>query len=743
MGVRGARVVVLATQIAQRRRAPRRAAASSAHRRGRLELGRAEAEVRGEPGAAARARAGGGSSSKPQPQCLRASLGSLPSVSRDLRPPGILARGPWQRRPGARRAGATSPSSRAPERSAPRPTPRSPRCATAARRRHDGLAARLAGFERRRRRAAARPAAAALGAAAGRRRRVGARSPRCASCATPTGRWLAGPPRAWLASLGRALGARRRRRGRGRRGPGGDAHARARGGVVGRARARAASRRSCCLPHRLVMLVGQAWLPPGAEVTPDARARRARLVAGRRRRLAGRGRRARCGAMADAARAVTSPFTPAQVPLVRPLGDLRCAARRLARPGLHGAKLVFGWAHGIGWIVMSLLCIAAVRRRVIPLWLARRGRRDRRRRAVRRQRRVRLANGAQRRQERAAATRYSLSQHMAVNTTVQVTMPAMGESVTEGTVLEWHKQEGDTVDADETLVEISTDKVDAEVPAPAAGTVVKIHAAEGDTVDVGAVLAEIAPTNGARARPPTRRTRPPPPRRRRRAPSGAGRDASTSSCPQMGESVTEGTILEWAKSRRRRGRGRRDDRRDLHRQGRRRAARARRRHDHRDPRRGRRDRHRRPGHRPHDRRRRRRRRPRRAGAGADRRAAPRRRRRRAADARRRRRSRPSPRRVAAAEGVDLDARHRHRPRRAHHQGRRARRASNGAHGRAAPPPDGAAQLHQGRRGDARPLHGRVAARSRPRPRSARSPSRRWTAAASSSRRPARRSPSPT
>ncbi len=59
---------------------------------------------------------------------------------------------------------------------------------------------------------------------------------------------------------------------------------------------------------------------------------------------------------------------------------------------------------------------------------------------------------------------------MAVNTTVQVTLPQMGESVTEGTVLEWHKQEGDSVEADEVLVEISTDKVDAEVPSPASGT---------------------------------------------------------------------------------------------------------------------------------------------------------------------------------------------------------------------------------------------------------------------------------
>src|SRR3954464_122934 len=82
---------------------------------------------------------------------------------------------------------------------------------------------------------------------------------------------------------------------------------------------------------------------------------------------------------------------------------------------------------------------------------------------------------------------------MAVDTTVQVVMPVMGDSVSEGTVLEWHKQEGDHVSEDETIVEISTDKVDAEVPAPAAGTVVKVHAAEGDTVTVGALLAEIAP----------------------------------------------------------------------------------------------------------------------------------------------------------------------------------------------------------------------------------------------------------
>jgi 2-oxoglutarate decarboxylase len=86
---------------------------------------------------------------------------------------------------------------------------------------------------------------------------------------------------------------------------------------------------------------------------------------------------------------------------------------------------------------------------------------------------------------------------MSVDTTTQVVMPQMGDSVAEGTILEWHKHEGDQVEADETLVEISTDKVDAEVPAGVAGTVVRLLAAEGDTVAVGSALAEIAPTNGA------------------------------------------------------------------------------------------------------------------------------------------------------------------------------------------------------------------------------------------------------
>src|SRR5919109_1343150 len=81
---------------------------------------------------------------------------------------------------------------------------------------------------------------------------------------------------------------------------------------------------------------------------------------------------------------------------------------------------------------------------------------------------------------------------MAVGTTVEVTLPRMGESVSEGTVLEWHAAVGDQVTADQTLVEVSTDKVDAEVPAPASGTLVRIHAQEGDTVAEDETVVEIS-----------------------------------------------------------------------------------------------------------------------------------------------------------------------------------------------------------------------------------------------------------
>src|SRR3954452_17240210 len=119
---------------------------------------------------------------------------------------------------------------------------------------------------------------------------------------------------------------------------------------------------------------------------------------------------------------------------------------------------------------------------------------------------------------------------MAVDTTTQVTMPALGESVTEGTVLEWHKQEGDSVEVDEVLVEISTDKVDAEVTSPAAGVLLKIHAPEGETVNVGALLAETGGNGNAASA-------------RAEAPSEAPAEAEIVdiTTPAGGESVTEGT----------------------------------------------------------------------------------------------------------------------------------------------------------------------------------------------------------
>ncbi|HWM53915.1 MAG TPA: multifunctional oxoglutarate decarboxylase/oxoglutarate dehydrogenase thiamine pyrophosphate-binding subunit/dihydrolipoyllysine-residue succinyltransferase subunit [Solirubrobacterales bacterium] len=89
---------------------------------------------------------------------------------------------------------------------------------------------------------------------------------------------------------------------------------------------------------------------------------------------------------------------------------------------------------------------------------------------------------------------------MAQTATVQIQMPEMGESVTEGIVLEWHVAEGDFVEEGDTVVEVSTDKVDAEVPAPAAGVITKLIASVDDEVPVGAPLAEMEPgENGASA----------------------------------------------------------------------------------------------------------------------------------------------------------------------------------------------------------------------------------------------------
>ncbi len=73
----------------------------------------------------------------------------------------------------------------------------------------------------------------------------------------------------------------------------------------------------------------------------------------------------------------------------------------------------------------------------------------------------------------------------------EVSLPELGESVTEGTVTRWLKQVGDEVAVDEPLLEVSTDKVDTEIPSPVAGTLLEIKASEDETVEVGTVLAVI------------------------------------------------------------------------------------------------------------------------------------------------------------------------------------------------------------------------------------------------------------
>jgi multifunctional 2-oxoglutarate metabolism enzyme len=138
---------------------------------------------------------------------------------------------------------------------------------------------------------------------------------------------------------------------------------------------------------------------------------------------------------------------------------------------------------------------------------------------------------------------------MAQAATVEIQMPQMGESVTEGTVLEWHKQEGDFVEEGETVVEVSTDKVDAEVPAPTTGKIVKLLKGEDDTVQVGEALAELDPSaDGASAdgdQPAPEAEAPP----AEEEPPAVEEGATVQLVmPEMGESVTEGTILEWHKS---------------------------------------------------------------------------------------------------------------------------------------------------------------------------------------------------
>ncbi|MFE1309784.1 2-oxoglutarate dehydrogenase, E2 component, dihydrolipoamide succinyltransferase [Streptomyces sp. NPDC058755] len=151
---------------------------------------------------------------------------------------------------------------------------------------------------------------------------------------------------------------------------------------------------------------------------------------------------------------------------------------------------------------------------------------------------------------------------------VSVTLPALGESVTEGTVTRWLKAEGERVEADEPLLEVSTDKVDTEIPSPAAGVLASIKVAEDETVEVGAELAVIDDGTGApvaapapaaaEAAAPVAEPAPAPvaeapaaPAAPAPAPAAAPAGGATGTdvvLPALGESVTEGTVTRWLKS---------------------------------------------------------------------------------------------------------------------------------------------------------------------------------------------------
>jgi pyruvate dehydrogenase E2 component (dihydrolipoamide acetyltransferase) len=154
---------------------------------------------------------------------------------------------------------------------------------------------------------------------------------------------------------------------------------------------------------------------------------------------------------------------------------------------------------------------------------------------------------------------------------VEVVMPQMGESITEGTISKWLKKVGDKVERDEPLLEISTDKVDAEVPAPQAGVLLEIRHQEGETVEVDTVVAVLgaegeepaAPaSSGSAAEAPAPEPEPvqpkvtsepvaetpaPAPVEKTAAPPVSAGNATDIVMPQMGESITEGTISKWLK----------------------------------------------------------------------------------------------------------------------------------------------------------------------------------------------------
>ncbi|WP_151529234.1 MULTISPECIES: 2-oxoglutarate dehydrogenase, E2 component, dihydrolipoamide succinyltransferase [unclassified Corynebacterium] len=148
-----------------------------------------------------------------------------------------------------------------------------------------------------------------------------------------------------------------------------------------------------------------------------------------------------------------------------------------------------------------------------------------------------------------------------------VAMPELGESVTEGTITSWLKSVGDTVEVDEPLLEVSTDKVDTEVPSPVAGTLLEILAEEDDTVDVGDVIARIGDADAASSSDDSdsdddsdeaeaeeaaakeekeeKKESEDKPKANKKSSSSEATDVAM---PELGESVTEGTITSWLKS---------------------------------------------------------------------------------------------------------------------------------------------------------------------------------------------------
>lgn len=143
---------------------------------------------------------------------------------------------------------------------------------------------------------------------------------------------------------------------------------------------------------------------------------------------------------------------------------------------------------------------------------------------------------------------------------VDVVMPKMGESLQEGTIIKWLKGVGDKIERDEMILEISTDKVDTEVPAPVSGTIVEITAQENETIEVGKVIAYIETESLGEAKPtekvdsnvkietPSSNNTTPHPASNEPEPEMDSGDMIDVVMPKMGESLQEGTIIKWLKA---------------------------------------------------------------------------------------------------------------------------------------------------------------------------------------------------